>query len=648
MIAGLLQSLALRAGAQSQDFQFAQAYWGTAAAPSEVGPGDRSVTLSVVVQNRGFQAYSGLDSTLYLQFPFSDIGGGSIAHGYYPGIIPAGQTATLQFQLNIDAAASIGSYSLAMSLRYGSGLGQGQTVFVNILLLGKVELSASVSPSSILSGSTSKLIVAVSNGGTGVASKLSVTLNLPPGLSIAGGGGNHWYLQSIAPNETSTIPVDIVAQSSLAGSLSQIGASMTYVDAYGTGRAVSMTIGIGVTPLAAGYTGLSVSRVFWGTNAVPIQVQPGDDNQPLTVAIANSGTILAQNVTASLIIEPPFSYQYTSSGRIIQATNETSSVGTIMPSGSGSAQFTLSIGANSTSGLYKLKLVLVYLGNSPIQTTVDIPVTGYSDMAVQKVSVLPTKVYPGDTSVDLKVFVTNAGVAPAYNVTLNIVLPQHIKPSWGGADSFFIGTVQPSQIVPADFYIDVDDSAPTPSYPTIIATVVYGHTRNLQTSQEIPLFLSAKSRFDVTGTNIPEIHVSDAGIVVVVTLKNVGAEAAQGTTVELEVSNVFSGTTSDYLGTVGAGEQKTASFILNIDSNAKAGSYILTQRISWSQTGATQLFTQDLSLKLNILENPLVKLLPYIATVFFVIIVAVVLIGVGARRRSRRRLQPKQTLSEAQ
>jgi len=758
MLIVILQSSTLTVGA-SPDFQVVKTYWGSIADHSEVGPGDRSVTLNVVVQNIGYQTYSWLDATLYLQFPFSNITGGNVVQGYSSGGIPSGQTATLQFQLDIAAAASIGSYSLVMSLRYGPGLTFGESVFMNVLLLGRVELKVSVDPSSLSPGSTNTLTVDVSNKGTGHASKVSVTLNFPYGLSIR--SDNQWSFPSLAPNENKTIILDAYAQPSLAGSSVQIVAYITYIDAYGTSRAVNMAVGLKISPIAnvplvltvegsdllpgmlntitlnirndqtnpvsfvqasltlpsvpaggtpplvvigdntrsfpsmdpfqsvtfsaklmvsssaagsnyqltltlsyldpigitrtenhvfgvqvAGYTSLTVSKVFWGSSAVPIEVQPGDDNQPLTVVIVNSGTVLAQNVTATLIIESPFSYQYTSGGEIIEATNETSSVGTIMPSGSGLAQFTLSIGGDSTPGLFKLKMMLKYLENSPIvhlcMITVDIPVRGYSDMALQKVSVLPSKVYPGDENVDLKVFVTNAGNAAAKNVSVKIVQAQYVRPSWGGADSFFIGTVQPGQIVPADFNIDVDELAPSPSYPTLIAKIVYGPTRNVEKSEEIPLFLSAKSRFVVTSTQIPEIHVSDTGIVILVTFRNIGAEAAQGTRVEIEVSNVFSGTTSDYLGTVEPGDEKTASFILDIDSNAKIGSYVLNQRFSWSQKGATHLFTQDLSLKLNILENPLGKLLPSIIIILLVIVAAVIVIIV-ARRRFHSKMQPKQT-----
>jgi hypothetical protein len=287
-------------------------------------------------------------------------------------------------------------------------------------------------------------------------------------------------------------------------------------------------------------------------------------------------------------------------------------------------------------------MVLKYSRNPPIQTTVDIPIIGYSDLALQKVSVLPSKVYPGDKNVDLKVFVTNAGNAAAKNVSVDISPAQYVSPSWGGSENSFIGTIQPSQTVPVDFYIDVNDSAPSPGNFTLIAKIVYGPTRNYEKSEEIPLFLSAKAKFVVTSTKIPDIHVSDTGVVITVTFKNDGTEAAQGTRVELEVPNVLSGTTSDYLGTVEAGEEKTASFVLDIDANAKIGSYTLNQRLSWSQSGATELFTQDLGLEFNVLENPLNKLLPIIVVILVILVAAAIIVAAARRRSHSIEIQPKQ------
>jgi len=487
------------------------------------------------------------------------------------------------------------------------------------------------------------LIITVSNLGDNVAyhAEAMFRIDYPFSYPLAQPGqGNVIQVELGVMQILSSLPIRLILDiDPLAkNGIYRLDLRFTYSDKLEGGTLYDETTTVDVP--VTGYTSLTVSKAFWGSSSLPIEVQPGDENQPLSAIIVNTGTAVAQNVTASLIIESPFSYRYSSGGDLVEAKNETVSVGTIMPGGSGLAQFILSVKADAVQGLYKLNVVLKYSRNPPIWTTIDIPVRGYNYLSLQKVSVLPPKVYPGDENIDLKIYVTNAGNAAAKNVSVEMVQSQYVSPSWGGADRYFIGTVQPGQTVPVDFYINIDDSAPSPSNLSLVAKIVYGPARNFEKFEEIPLFLNAKARFVVTSTKIPDIHVSDMGVVIFVTFKNNGTESAQGTRVELEVPNAFSGTTSDYLGTVNAGEEKTAKFVLDIDSNAKIGSYMLNQRISWSQPGATKLFTQDVGLELNIMENPLNKILP---GVIAILIIAVVIAVASARRRSHgKEIRPRQ------
>ena len=115
----LMHPYILRADAIPTNFQAVQTFFGSPTNPVEASPGDKSVTINVVVQNWGSQTYSGLDATLWLRLPFTNITGGNTARSYYSGSIPVGQTATLQFQLNIDSGAAVGSYQVLMSISYG-------------------------------------------------------------------------------------------------------------------------------------------------------------------------------------------------------------------------------------------------------------------------------------------------------------------------------------------------------------------------------------------------------------------------------------------------------------------------------------------------------------------------------------------------
>ena len=385
-----------------------------------------------------------------------------------------------------------------------------------------------------------------------------------------------------------------------------------------------------------------VAGTVWGSPANPVDVEPGDRNVPLTVTLQYLGTSTAKSIHAWLELPNGFT-------DIDGAQKAFAYTGGVGVNSYFSLIFNLNIEADAVIGNYTMTLDISWSTQSPadaysyIHESVPVPVNfnRYSDITLQKISISPPKVYPGDKNVDLKLSFTNAGSATAKNVIVEIVQTQYVRPSWGGANTFFIGTVQPGQTVPADFYIDVDESAPSPSNLTLIAKIMYGTMKDPEKSVEIPLSLSAKAGFVVTSTKIPEIHVSDTGIVILVTFKNNGTEAAQGASVQIEVPNVFSGTTTDYFGTVEAGEEETATFVLDINSNAEIGSYVLNLRLSWSQPEATHIFTQDLSLELNILENPLSTLLPII--MILLAIVAAAIIVVVRRRFHSSKMQPKQT-----
>jgi len=53
--------------------------------------------------------------------------------------------------------------------------------------------------------------------------------------------------------------------------------------------------------------------------------------------------------------------------------------------------------------------------------------------------------------------------------------------------------------------------------------------------------------------------------------------------VELLVGNYFTGTLTDFLGTMQANETKSAFFTVDIDSKAQSGNYTMDLRFDWTQ-----------------------------------------------------------------
>jgi len=511
VFSAIFHPLTLRAGASSPDFQVLQTFWGSINNPLEVGPGDRAVPFNVIIQNIGKQAYSGLNALLYLQAPFSTVMGENVAQGYYTGSIPVGQTATLQFQLNIDASASIGSYSMIMSLRYGAEFAFGETLTVPILLLGRAELKVSVNPPSLLPGSVNKLMINVSNEGTGYASKVSVTLNFPSGLSIIGGGDNQWYLQSIAPNETKTIIVDASAQSSLAGSVSQIGASITYTDAYGTSRAASRTIGIRVLPIANVPFAVAVegSDLLPGTvNTLTLSIL-NNDAKPVSFvqALLTLPSGAAGGTPPLIILGDDNSWFFTSIDPLEIVTF--------------SAKLTVS---SSAAGLnYPLTLTLSYLDFFGITRT-ESHVFGVQVLPASESVLLVSvaqNVLTSETMNELEIIISNVGKQTVSSLTVALSTPSTIVVS-AGDDRWNFESVNPRENVTFTAMLFAVKSAAGNSYQAQLSLSYKDYLGNLHVETRViglivrawisPITVSITKNILIAGSNNePTITIANSG-----------------------------------------------------------------------------------------------------------------------------------------
>ena len=382
---------------------------------------------------------------------------------------------------------------------------------------------------------------------------------------------------------------------------------------------------------AADSVDLTVTNVFWGaTAAAPITAHPGDRDVPLLVVVTNAGDAAAWNVNGTLVLSYPFSYTYTSDGKIFYASRVNASAGVLFPGYSFTFRYLLSIDSGAKDGVYRLSLLLSYKTYADITVTtsrsVDVPVWS-GDIRVQRFMSLPLKIYPGDTQVNLKIWVVNSGTATAKDVSLLLLLTPNFKPSSSGSDAVFLGTMPPSQVSEADFYIDIDESASSGAHELLLA-VSSGLTSNA-TMSSIPLYVNEKAKFEVVRVEPEEVFAGDYGTVVRVALRNISNVTSESVRAQLKTGNFFSGTTTDYLGTIGAGENKTATFILDIDGRANSGRYYMDLRVEWTQDDKS--FNQTSSIGLQVSQRPL-------SIIYGAIIAAikVVMISVQSLRKRRK------------
>jgi len=379
--------------------------------------------------------------------------------------------------------------------------------------------------------------------------------------------------------------------------------------------------------------------VYWGTNPLGgISVHPGDTNIPLSIVLSNAGDAAARDVSATLVLAAPFSYAYNVNGSQVNAGTVDQKAGDIQAGFSFTLRYALTVASDAIAGIHRLTLILDYKTARellPVEKTLsaDVPVwTG--DVRVQHVVTVPAKVYPGDNQIAVKAWLVNSGTGSTADFQVRLVLQDPFQASSGGSDTFFLGTMQPGQVSEADFYVDISKSAQFGSYNLKLVTVSAGSSGQVEIGQ-IPIYLSEKVIFEVVQVEPKVVHAGDSGVSIKVTIKNTGTVAADSVRAQLMVGNYFSGTLTDFLGTMQPGESKTAYLTVDVDSKATSQVYKMDLRLDWTQSDSSLDNTLPVQLQVTAAELPLPLIA--VAVVLLVLVAAVVV----RRRRKAQEQKPK-------
>ena len=382
-----------------------------------------------------------------------------------------------------------------------------------------------------------------------------------------------------------------------------------------------------------------VTSVYWGTNPLGgISVHPGETNIPLSIVLSNAGDAAARDVSAKLVLASPFSYAYNVNGSQVNAGTVDQSAGDIQAGFSFTLQFALTVASDATAGIHRLTLILDYKTARELLAvertlSVDVPVwTG--DVRVQNVVTVPAKVYPGDNQVAVKAWLVNSGTGSTADLQARLLLQDPFQASSGGSDAFFLGTMQPGQVSEADFYVDISKSAKFGSYNLKLVTDSTGSSGQVEVGQ-IPIYLSEKVIFEVVQLEPKVVHAGDSGVSIRITVKNTGTVAADSVRAQLMVGNYFSGTLTDFLGTMQPGESKTAYLTVDVDSKATSQVYKMDLRLDWTQSDNSLDNTLPVELQVTSAELPLPLIA--MAVVLLVLVAAVVV----RRRRKAQEQKPK-------
>lgn len=380
---------------------------------------------------------------------------------------------------------------------------------------------------------------------------------------------------------------------------------------------------------AIGVANIVVTSVYWGSNPMdPSTAHPGDVNSQLSLVLSNVGDDVARGVNATLTLGPPLTYDYYLNGVQYSASSVSKIAGDIDPGKDFTIGFTVSIDSDAKEGIYRYNLQLDYKSARELQQVsnnvmIDVPLWK-GELHVQSLVTVPTKIYPDSKQVLLRVGIVNSGRGAAKDLQLRLALRPPFTASSSSSDIIYVGNIPSGQATEADFVIDVASDAKFGQYSVIIGEQVGD---KIVPAGELSLYINEKVKFNIVSVTPDTASSGDSGRVIKVELKNEGSVKADSVRVQLRVGNFFTGTLTDFLGTVLAGETKVAFFTMDIDSKAQPRQYNFDLRLDWTQ--------ED-----NALDDTLNLVLfvaPPGAPVTLIAVGLIVVIGVGGYFFIRRR-----------
>jgi hypothetical protein len=352
---------------------------------------------------------------------------------------------------------------------------------------------------------------------------------------------------------------------------------------------------------AIGIANVVVTNVFWGTNpASPINVHPGDMNVQLSIVLTNVGDDVARSVNATLFLTPPIDYYYFVGGSKFTAPAVSKIAGDMQAGTQFTLVYIVSVEPIAREGINRYNLVLSYNSARELQQinkTVEVDVPIYrGELHVQAVSTNPVKMYPDSKAVQVTVTLANSGQGISKDVQVILQLKPPFAPSSSGSDKLFLGNLPPGQTSNANFVVDVAENATFGQYSILLAEAI---SDRLVPIGQVPLYVAEKVNFQILSINPSAVHPGDSGDVISVRIKNAGSVKAQAVRVELQVGNFFTGTLTDFLGDMLAGENKTALFTVDIDSKAPVGLFKMDLRFDWTQDNNALDNTYPISLRVQ-------------------------------------------------
>src|SRR5918994_5580713 len=307
------------------------------AVKKEVGPGEGTATLAVVLVNKARSEITAVKGYLSLPPGFKAIGVipaadlGKNMSGLseytvdsYDSIIKSGETFTLYFDMSVLKNAKVGPYIAALDLVYSKVLETGQITVKDIAIpfrvTGKVVLDVVSEKYHLIPGSSNRVNITIKNKGTANASGVIVSVNESPSTSnslsssnssfnangegiesipLVNVGNNTYDIGIIPANRTAEINPLVYPSNSAGETVQNLDLQISYGDAYGNRKSSDQSVGLVISPKPP-QSILNVDAGVSSDNQNSSIVLIAGKIQELEFTIANEGKIPVTDLVITL------------------------------------------------------------------------------------------------------------------------------------------------------------------------------------------------------------------------------------------------------------------------------------------------------------------------------------------------------------
>ncbi len=389
-----------------------------------------------------------------------------------------------------------------------------------------------------------------------------------------------------------------------------------------------------------GYTGFEATAMI-GTPDNVVQALPGS-YVPITIYLTNYGNTPVYNVTVTLLSVPPQ----------LNVVNTTQHLPALPPGQPVPLTFYAYVPSYIPQGNYTLELRVDYFTGVDDVINATLVVPQEPIVYIQSIATNPPEVFQSYPMAQLILSIVNIGSGIAYNAELFIngsgVSPLVSMP-------LILGAIPPGQPI----QLTVPISLPSdPGNYTVGISITYDGG---STTRYFQLNVRPRANLIVVGVSYPQSpNPSDLGallstitsptlspgaskVPITITIINEGPVEAKNVMVTISTgqviqphvssSNPLSALTASqaFIGDLEPGQEINVTFLVDVDSNARPGTYPLVLTFVWNQTGSLYPLTESVTTYVTVKPAPNVLL-----WIVLILIIVVIIIGIFAALRRRR------------